>query len=190
MDQAVPFGSFAKFRVRGAMLDSLRGLDWASRSSRRHFKRIETAKRELETALHREPFGSEVAEKLGVDMTRWGKMSLDMGGNVSFTAGQGAEQDGIVPDVPCRRYAWPDVMCAEGELSRFMKSALDQLRPRYRQVVMLYYVNDLTMKEVGERMGINESRVSQIHKVALEHLHVFFQENGITSAGALLSAAA
>ena len=84
-------------------------------------------------------------------------------------------------DFPTNPDTHPDSMCGQEELRSLLALAMQTLPPRYQQVVTLYYTNEMTMKEIGTRMGINESRVSQIHKAALEKMNAALQANGVTS---------
>jgi RNA polymerase sigma factor for flagellar operon FliA len=79
----------------------------------------------------------------------------------------------------------PDRMCEHDQLKSTLQRAIGTLPERYQKVVFLYYTNDLTMREIGEMLGVNESRVSQIHKTALKKMAVVLQSEGIQSAAAL-----
>ncbi len=182
----VVFSSYAKHRIKGAILDSLRQLDWASRDLRRRHKLIETATRELATVLQRNPTQAEVAEKLGVGDQRWRKMMMELR-NVGLVSASGRPQDQgdtSAPEFPAEQETQPDTICARGEMRVHLRLALQALPERYREVVHLYYGQDLTMREIGDRMGINESRVSQIHKSALQKMTVALQAAGIDSSAA------
>ena len=78
----------------------------------------------------------------------------------------------------------PDRMCERGQLQGTMARVISTLPERYQKVLALYYTNELTMKEIGDRMGVNESRVSQIHKIALNKMAILLQSEGIQSAAA------
>lgn len=182
-DKHVTFPSYAKHRIKGAMLDSLRQLDWASRDLRRRHKQVENAIRDLSLELKRVPMEQEVAERLGVDLERWRQMMLDLRntGLVSASS-RGAEQEELpAPDFPGKTELHPDTICAQREMKSVLRTAMETLPTRYRKVVVLYYTNEMTMKEIGGVLGINESRVSQIHKAALEKMAAVLQSNGITS---------
>jgi len=185
-DKQVAFSSYAKHRIKGAILDSLRQLDWASRDLRRRHKQVEAATRELSTALQRTPTEAEVAEKLGVDVERWRQMMLDLRsvGLVSASTRTADQEDLPAPDFPSKPETNPDSMCAREELRSVLGDAMKVLPERYQKVVVLYYTNEMTMKEIGGVLGINESRVSQIHKSALEKMAVVLQANGIRSSAA------
>ena len=182
-EKQVVFPSYAKHRIKGAILDSLRQLDWASRDMRRRHKQVEAASRELTVELQRAPTEAEVAKKLGVDVERLRSMMIDLRnvGLVSASQRSNENDDLPAPDFPTNPDTHPDSMCGQEELRSLLALAMQTLPPRYQQVVTLYYTNEMTMKEIGTRMGINESRVSQIHKAALEKMNAALQANGVTS---------
>lgn len=183
-DKQVAFSSYAKHRIKGAILDSLRQLDWASRDLRRRHKQVEAAQRELAAKLHRNPTDAEVAENLGVEESRWRQMMMDLR-NVGLISAstRGPEGDDLPPpDFPSHPESQPDRICARQQLKSALADAMKVLPERYQKVVVLYYTNEMTMKEIGGVLGINESRVSQIHKSALEKMAVVLESAGITSA--------
>jgi RNA polymerase sigma factor for flagellar operon FliA len=185
-DKQVAFSSYAKHRIKGAILDSLRQLDWASRDMRRRHKQVEAATRELAATLQRNPTEAEIAQKLGVDPERWRSMMLDLRnvGLVSASTRSNENDDLPAPDFPCKPETHPDSICAHQELRGVLSVAMKTLPERYQKVVSLYYTGEMTMKEIGGILGINESRVSQIHKAALEKMQVVLQTSGITSSQA------
>jgi RNA polymerase sigma factor for flagellar operon FliA len=182
----VVFSSYAKHRIKGAILDSLRQLDWASRDLRRRHKQVEATARDLASVLHRTPTQEEIAEKMGVGEKRWRRIMMELGsiGLVSASTRSSDSEDSAPPDFPAEPASRPDSVCARQELRQHLMLAMDALPARYRQVVELYYSAELTMREIGERMGINESRVSQIHKSALQKMAAALQAAGIESSAA------
>jgi RNA polymerase sigma factor for flagellar operon FliA len=185
-DKQVAFSSYAKHRIKGAILDSLRQLDWASRDLRRRHKQVEAATRDLAATLQRNPTEAEVAEKMGMDSSRWRQMMLDLRnvGLISASSRSTEHEDLPAPDFPSKPETQPDSMCAREELRAVLGDAMKALPERYQRVVVLYYTNEMTMKEIGGVLGINESRVSQIHKSALEKMAVALQASGIHSSQA------
>jgi len=185
-DKNVAFSSYAKHRIKGAILDSLRQLDWASRDLRRRHKQVEAITRDLASELQRNPTEHEIANKMGVDVDRWRQMMIDLRnvGLVSASTRTHESEDLPAPDFPTSADHHPDSICAKEELRGLLKNALHTLPERYQRVVMLYYSNELTMKEIGGMLGINESRVSQIHKAALEKMANALGQAGISSAAA------
>jgi len=182
----VVFSSYAKHRIKGAILDSLRQLDWASRDLRRRHKQVEAAARELAAVLHRNPTHEEIAEKIGVGEKRWRRIMMELGsvGLVSASTRHPDQDEPGAPDFPAEPSTQPDNICSREQLRLHLRLAMDCLPSRYRQVVELYYAREMTMREIGEKMGINESRVSQIHKSALQKMASALQEAGIESSAA------
>jgi RNA polymerase sigma factor for flagellar operon FliA len=177
-DKQVAFSTYAKHRIKGAILDSLRQLDWASRDLRRRHKQVEAATRELQATLQRMPTESEIALKLGVDVDRWRQMMVDLRnvGLISASSRVPQHDDLPAPDFPSK----PDNMCSHEQMRSVLGVAMKTLPERYQRVVSLYYTNEMTMKEIGGILGVNESRVSQIHKSALVKMQVVLQSNGIS----------
>jgi len=185
-DKGLPFSSYAKHRIKGAILDSLRQLDWASRDLRRRHRQMEAAARDLSTALQRSPTEQEIADKLGVEVDRWRKMMVDLRnvGLVSASTRPADQEDLPAPEFPGAPDTRPDEMCSREELKGVLGGAMRSLPDRYKKVVVLYYSKEMTMKEIGGVLGINESRVSQIHKSALARMAASLNANGIYSSRA------
>jgi RNA polymerase sigma factor for flagellar operon FliA len=185
-EKQVVFSSYAKHRIKGAILDSLRQLDWASRDMRRRHKQVEAATRDLASTLQRAPTEAEIANKLGMDVERWRTMMLDLRnvGLVSASTRATDHDDLPAPEFPASPTNQPDSICAREQLRSLLGVAMKTLPERYQKVVLLYYTKEMTMKEIGGVLGINESRVSQIHKSALEKMNVALQATGITSSQA------
>jgi RNA polymerase sigma factor for flagellar operon FliA len=181
----VEFRSYAKHRIKGAILDSLRQLDWASRDMRKRQKHIDSVTRDLATKLGRIPSDSEIAQEMGVGLERWQRMvsELRTTGLVSGSAHSDEERDRI-QEFADTADLQPDRVCASRQLHTTLARALKHLPVRYQKVVVLYYTKEMTMKEIGEVLGVNESRVSQIHKVALKKMATALEGEGIRSAGA------
>jgi RNA polymerase sigma factor FliA len=184
-DKNVTFQSYAKHRIKGAILDSLRKADWASRDVRKRHKQVECVTRELATRLGRPPVETELAEAMGVGIDRWRRMvvELRMVGLMS-ASGKVGDSSSPVPEFPARPELQPDSICARRQLCGMLESAMSALPERYRKVVALYYTKEMTMKEIGDVLGVNESRVSQIHKTALEKMATVFHSAGIHSSAA------
>lgn len=184
-DKKVAFSTYAKHRIRGAILDGLRQLDWASRDLRKRYKQMENVKAELSLKLNREPNEAELASAMGLDARRWRALMVDfrsLGNAVAQTRSEREETPGL--ELPCASHHNPDHVFARSELREKLTTAMATLPSRYRQVVELYYERDMTMKEIGDVLGVNESRVSQIHKSALERMQQALDGSGIHSAGA------
>jgi RNA polymerase sigma factor FliA len=185
-EKEVAFSTYAKHRIRGAILDSLRQLDWASRDMRKRYKQVETVTRELTAQLKREPTEAEVASAIGLDVRRWQSLMVDFRNMASATANMRREQDDKQPlkEVPCAPTQYPDYVFARTETRSKLQSVIQALPERHQRVIKLYYESDLSMKEIGNILGVNESRVSQIHKSALARMHSIFAGSGISSSTA------
>ncbi len=185
-DKKVAFPAYAKHRIRGAILDSLRQMDWASRDLRKRYKQMETVTRELAVKLNRDPTEAEVSREMGLDAKRWQALMVDFRslGVAAATQSRVERDEQPLPEAPCAPALCPDQVFARSELRDKLMSAVDTLPERYQQVVKLYYDRDMTMKEIGDVLGVNESRVSQIHKSALERMQSAMNDRGIHSAAA------
>jgi RNA polymerase sigma factor for flagellar operon FliA len=181
----VAFQSYAKHRIKGAILDSLRQLDWASRDLRKRQKQVDVVTHELSLQLNRTPADAEIAQGMGLSLDRWRRMQIELRtvGLVSSTPRPDQERD-RTQEFPAAPTFQPDRMCEHRELQTTLARAMRSLPERYQKVVFLYYTNDMTMKEIGDMLGVNESRISQIHKTALKKMAVVLESEGIHSAEA------
>jgi RNA polymerase sigma factor for flagellar operon FliA len=163
--RGTPFGSFATARIRGALLDELRGLDWASRSVRSRARRIDTAAQQLTATLGRTPTQAELAQTLGVaeadlkavddDVQRAVVLSLQ-----GFTAGTAED---LVPE----RTPGPEELILHRERIGYLHQAINALPERLRTVVTAYFFNERPMTDIAAELGVTESRVSQLRAEAL-----------------------
>jgi RNA polymerase sigma factor for flagellar operon FliA len=172
------FETYAIARIKGNMLDELRSLDWVPRSVRRKARAIETACRRLEGQLHRAPTDAELAESLGMshDQLQHALSQLSLVNLVTFDAMVGSSPDGdeamTVSDVLVDGADGPGALVEMAELRRSLAEAIDRLPDRERLVVALYYFDGLTLAEIGEVLGVTESRTCQIHGKAVLQLRV------------------
>jgi len=182
-EKQVAFPTYAKFRIRGAILDSLRDSDWVSRDIRRRHKEVEVVVRELSSTLLRTPTDDEVAQKLGVGIECWHLMKNDLSrvGCRASSSRQSDYETRPVRDVPCKVDTHPDNMFAHVQMRSCLGTAINTLPRRSQKVIRLYYAKQMTLKEIGVVLGVKQSRVCQIHKSALEQMHVALQSNGIPS---------
>ena len=185
--KGVSFQAYAKHRIKGSMLDSLRQLDWASRDLRKRQKQADEVTRDFSTKYGRMPAQTEVAREMGLSMDRWQRISMELSkvGLVQASGPRDSERErDIIAEFPATPEFRPDRMCERRQLRTTLDRAIAVLPERYRKVVVLYYTNDLTMKEIGDVLGVNESRVSQIHKTALKKMAAALESEGIHSASA------
>ena len=184
----VTFRGYAKHRIKGAILDSLREMDWASRDLRRRHKRLDEVTRELCAVMERNPTEVEIADKMGMDLERWRQVAIElrMVGFLSASSRMVDNEEGPAPEFPAAPDLNPDVLTGQRQLEAMLAKAMRALPVRYQEVIRQYYNGGRTMREIGEVMGVNESRISQIHKAALERLNESLQASGIRSPECLL----
>jgi RNA polymerase sigma factor for flagellar operon FliA len=168
----VPFDAFARRRIQGAMLDALRGLDWAPRSLRKLRRSVDTTMGQLRHTLMREPVEAEIAAALNVSEAEYTKM-LDQLRSAELAT---IRQASVAPDGQTTLDVAVDT--SEGaharlerlELRGQLASAVLELPERERQILALYYEEELTLAEIGQVIGVGESRVSQLRTQAIARL--------------------
>lgn len=177
----VQFKSYAQFRIRGAILDSLRTLDWSPRELRRKGRAVEEAIRELRHRLGRAPAEPEIAAELGLELVEYQQLLGDLKGleigslHVERSEDSGDEELAYIPGAPEDD---PLFQCLQGEMRERLANAIDDLPEKERLVLTLYHYENLTMKEIGLTLGVVESRVSQIHSAAVVRLRSALREFG------------
>ncbi|WP_263359571.1 FliA/WhiG family RNA polymerase sigma factor [Acidicapsa ligni] len=169
----VQFRSYAQFRIRGAILDSLRTLDWSPRELRRKGRAVEESIRTLTGRLGRAPSESEVAAELGSGLEAYQQLLGELKGleigtlHLERNEDSGEEDLAYIPGSPDED---PLFKCLRGEMEERLTGAIQELPERERLVMTLYYYEEMTMREIGLALGVVESRVSQIHASAVLHL--------------------
>jgi RNA polymerase sigma factor for flagellar operon FliA len=170
IERSIKFETYAITRIRGAMIDELRALDWIPRSVRQKARNVERAYATLEAKLHRTPTEQEVAEEMGVGVEDlhavFSQLSLANVVALEELLSVGSEGGGRLSIMDTLEDTGADnpVEVAEGrELRRLLSRAINSLPDREKTVVMLYYYEGLTLAEIGHVLGVTESRVSQIH---------------------------
>jgi RNA polymerase sigma factor FliA len=169
----VQFRTYAQFRIRGAILDSLRTLDWSPRELRRKARAIQEAIQMLTGELGRSPTDIEIAQKLNIPLLAYQHLlgelrGLDIGTLHSQRSADSDEEELIY--VPGRPEDDPLFRYLDGEMRERLNKAINDLPERERLVTTLYYYEETTMREIGVILGVVESRVSQIHASAVLHL--------------------
>ena len=169
----VPFDAFARRRVQGAMLDALRDLDWAPRSLRRMRRDLDATIARLRHDLAREPSENEIAEAMAMSPDEYAK-ALDQVRTLEIGAVRQLDatgEDGTpLLEICVDHDEGPDVKLERSELRALLAKALLELPERERQILALYYEEEMTMAEIGEVIGVCESRVSQLRSLALSRL--------------------
>jgi len=173
LSKQVKFLSYAQYRIRGAILDSLRTLDWSPRELRRKARAVEQAIQMLTAELTRSPTDTEIAQKLNIPLATYQQLLRELKGLKigSLHAGRSEDSDEEELDlIPGRPEDDPLFRYLDGETRERLTKAIDDLPERERLVTTLYYYEEATMKEIGLIIGVVESRVSQIHASAVLHL--------------------
>lgn len=170
----VQFKSYAKFRIRGAILDSLRELDWSPREVRKKARRLEQAHLELRQRLGRDASEQELAGAMGMSVAELEQLLADLRGldlgSLQDTRGEDPE-DTVMAHVSLQDDgADPFTQTLQSEMRSLLAAAIEELSAREKQILALYYYEELTMKEVGATLGLTESRICQIHSGALVKL--------------------
>ena len=178
----VAFGAYAKHRIRGAILDSLREQDWASRDTRRRHRRVEEVTHALSVELQRAPTESEIAERMGMDLGDWRQMMIDLRIEFVSAASNSRDPEESSPmEFPDKFENRPDALCARNQLVEMLQEAMSTLSERERKMLTLYYHNDVSMTEISEIFGVHQSRTSQIHRAAVQKIAKVFRTAGIQS---------
>jgi RNA polymerase sigma factor for flagellar operon FliA len=172
----VQLKSYARFRVRGAILDSLRQMDWSPRHLRRQARQIEQVNRDLSSELRRSPSEPEIASRLGMELGEFQRLLGKLRG-LDIGSLQGQSDDGLIEEnvAVTRPEEDPFHLALRTEMRAIVAQAIEKLDEKERQVLGLYYLKELTMKKVGAILDIGESRVSQIHTAALIRLRARLQ---------------
>ena len=169
----VQFKSYAQFRIRGAILDSLRTLDWSPRELRRKGRAVEEAIRAVTHRVGRAPSEQEIAKEMELSLAEYQQLLGDLKGleigslHMERSEDSGDEELAYIPGSPEED---PLFRCLKGEMKQRLADAIDGLPEKERMVLTLYYYEELTMKEIGLTLGVVESRISQIHSSAVLRL--------------------
>jgi RNA polymerase sigma factor for flagellar operon FliA len=166
--RGIPFGRFAAVRIRGAMLDELRGMDWASRSVRARARRADEARQELTARLGRTPTPTELAELLGVGVSELNSVDDDVQ-RAAVLSLQGFVA-GAADDMVVENAMNPEEMLLHRERLGYLHDAIDALPERLRFVVTASFLQERPLAEVAVELGVTESRVSQLRSEALSLL--------------------
>jgi RNA polymerase sigma factor for flagellar operon FliA len=169
----VQFRSYAQFRIRGAILDSLRTLDWSPRELRRKGRAVEEAIRVLTARMGHAPDEAEVAREMALGLEEYQQLLGELKGLEIGTLHMERNEDSGEEElayIPGRPEEDPLFCCLRGELEERLAEAIQNLPDRERLVMSLYYYEEMTMHEIGLALGVVESRVSQVHASAVAHL--------------------
>ena len=177
LSREIKFETYAITRIRGAIIDELRSLDWVPRSVRARAREIERVNMKLEARLRRAPTDEEMAAELKLDLEEFHEallqisnstiVALDELWNVSDSSG---DQVSLLDTIPDHGAPDPQAVVDQGELRDRIADAIAALPEREKLVIALYYYENLTLREIGEVLGVTESRVSQLHTKAVLRL--------------------
>lgn len=175
----VKLKTYAEYKIRGAILDSLRGLDWAPRQQRRRSKQIELAIAELEQELQRAPNEEEIAAAMGVELEEYHEWLVEIRGlNIGSLEGHPGEEANrdLLRFVSGKEADWPSRVLERTELRKILSQAISRMPYIERTVISLYYHEELTLREISRVVNLHESRVSQLKTQAIVRLRTFLQK--------------
>jgi RNA polymerase sigma factor for flagellar operon FliA len=179
------FPVYASFRIRGAILDELRALDWVPRSIREKARQVEAVYIELEQSLGRSATDEEMAGALDLPLSKYHMLMTEVSGLLCLSLEEllTSEEENLylAPISAGSSVESPLDSSAWNELRDLLAKAIDAVSEQERTVITLYYYDELTLKEIGEVLGISESRVCQIHARAILRLRSALQQRGVTT---------
>jgi RNA polymerase sigma factor FliA len=182
----VKLKTYAEYKIRGAILDSLRGLDWAPRQKRKMAKQIESAIARAEQKFHRTPTEDEIAAELEISVEDLHDWLLDVRG-VNLGSFESASADGDVRDV--LKYVsdseenWPSRILERSELEKLLADGIECMPYIERTVLSMYYREELTLREISKVVNLHESRVSQLKSQAVLRLRSYVEKRWPTERG-------
>ncbi len=174
-EREIKFETFAVARIKGAIIDELRSLDWVPRSVRARAREVEKAHQKLEAKLQRAPTDEEMAKALEITVEEFQDVLLQIANSSvlalddlwTFADPEGGSQISILDTIQDPRGVDPESAAQASELKDRLADAIEGLPERERLVIALYYYENLTLREIGEVLGVTESRVSQLHTKAV-----------------------
>jgi len=172
------FETYARTRIRGAMLDELRRMDWVPRTIHEKARRIQETLSRLEQELGRPPSEGQVAAALGLSSEQYSKLLDEVrpAAFVCLDAAGGEDESGVLYDVVADpRSETPDELAAREELKQIILQRLREMPEIQRKVLAMYYVEDMRLREIAEAFGLTESRICQIHAQAILSLRAYLQ---------------
>ncbi|HEY1241649.1 MAG TPA: FliA/WhiG family RNA polymerase sigma factor [Bryobacteraceae bacterium] len=168
----VKLKTYAEYKIRGAILDSLRGLDWAPRQKRRKAKQIEAAISSAEQRLKRAPREDEIAAQLGIDLDQYHRWLVEIRGLNIASLEHAPQEQGrdLLHYLPDSDDNLPSTLLEQSELERLVAEGIDQIPEIERTVLSLYYREELTLREIAQVLKLHESRISQLKSQAIMRL--------------------
>jgi len=181
---AVPFSTYARYRIEGEILDSLRRNDHVPRRLRRWQKQLSAARQQLAAELNRKPTEEELCDRLMVSAGELRSRDLALSGAAALRS-HPAPDDELSSLPASSRSTEPDHICSQRQLREVLDRLIEGLPPRRQRVIRLYYHQHMTVKDIGAALGVKESRASQIHRSALRAMAKTLKDSGISSAADL-----
>ena len=174
----VKLKTYAEYKIRGAILDSLRGLDWAPRQKRRQAKRIESAIAIAEQRLQRAPTEEEIAQQLEISLEEYHEWLVEIRGlNIaSLEYAPGDQGKDLLHYLSDGDDNLPSTLLERSELERLLAKGIDGIPPMERTVLGLYYNEELTLREIAQVVNLHESRISQLKSQAILRLRTHLAE--------------
>ncbi|MDR1506074.1 MAG: RNA polymerase sigma factor WhiG [Treponema sp.] len=175
-EKNVKFKTYAVTRIRGAIFDELRSIDWVPRSIRQKTREVEEAIGTLEAQLGRTASDQEIAQSLGMDEGEFVKTMMKISGtsilslNDVWFSGDESDKVSIGDSIESPSSLNPDVIVEKEEMRRIISDAISELPDKEKKILVLYYYEDLTLREIGQVLEVTESRVSQLHTKAILRL--------------------
>ena len=170
----VKFETYASLRIRGAILDQIRKMDWIPRTIRQKQKKIDSVIREIEARSGRNATDEEIAEGLGIsgdEYVEWqSQMKITNVVSLNEFLEQGSEVSNEASHTKSAQFDSPEEVLERDELKRILAEALELLTEKERKVIVLYYYEELTLKEISSILEVSESRISQLHTRALQKM--------------------
>ncbi len=170
--KAVKFETYASLRIRGAILDQIRKMDWIPRTIRQKQKKIDAAMKEIESTKGRAATDEEIARSLGIsddEYVSW-QSQMKITGVVSLNEFMDSGSEIPVDQSNQRRFDSPEEVIEKTEMKQMLEGAMELLTEKEKKVILLYYYEDLTLKEISNVLEVSESRISQLHTKALQKL--------------------
>jgi RNA polymerase sigma factor FliA len=183
----VKLKTYAEYKIRGAILDSLRGLDWAPRQHRKRSKQIEAAISEVEQRLHRCPTEEEIAAHLGATIEVYHEWLVELQGlNVGSLETAATDDEGnrdLLNFISDDKEFWPSSLMERSELQRLLAQAIAHMPEMEKTVLSLYYYEELTLREISKIVHLHESRISQLKSQAILRLRAYMERRWPCSRG-------
>lgn len=170
--KAVKFETYASLRIRGAILDQIRKMDWIPRTIRQKQKKIDAAIKEIESTTGRAATDEEIASSLGItddEYLTW-QSQMKITGVVSLNEFMESGSEVPTEQAAHHRFDGPEEVIEKEELKKMLQQALELLTEKEKKVILLYYYEDLTLKEISNVLEVSESRISQLHTRALQKM--------------------